>query len=549
MDRSSQAGDAAGKTTALRLTRRRAALVLSAGTAALFAACTSPAPPAQPSPAASKPAGDAAPKATAATQTKPAPAKRLATNINMASPILMDNLDPHGTLTVPTFQGLRPTFDGLVTFTDDGSKIVPLLASEWKRIDARTVEFKLRDNVKFSNGEDFNAEAVKFSIDRVMGSKQPIHASTKLRMGPLETAEVVNSTTVRIKTKNPDPILLNRLTMLFMVPPKYTRDGADLATKPVGTGPLKIADFQPGSRILYEAWDGSWRGRSAVQTAKIQKIAEPATMVAALRTGEVDIAYNVPPDQIAGLKRDGLNVGTVPAGTVTLVSVIAGNSPFDDPRFREAMNYAVDKDEILNTVLGGLGRVAQAQILQPGMLGYRDDLKVIPFDPDRAKRLFKEAGFEGKEFPIAVHAGQRRVVEAVVGYLNAVGVKARVDLVEVAVIAQALNQGTDRPAVAFDTNYFHIRDFESGALRFGPETKQQHFKNADFDKLWMQAKVEMDEAKRGQMIGQMAQIMRDNFAVLFTIWVDYATAYTKKIEKLDFPYDNSFKLWEIAKEA
>ncbi len=514
-----------------RLTRRRViALSAVAGVSALFAACSAPAAPQQPAP--SKPAGGSAAPTTAATSAKPAPAKQLASNINMASPILMDNLDPHGTLTIPTFQGLRPAMDGLVTFNEEGNKIVPLLASEWKRIDPLTMEFKLRDNVKFSNGEDFTAEAVKFSIERVMTSKEPIHASTKLRMGPLETAEVVNSTTVRVKTKQPDPILLNRLSMLFIVPPKYTQGGADLASKPVGTGPLKIVDFQPGSRILFEAWDGSWRGKSKVQTVKIQKIAEPATMVSALRTGEVDIAYNIPPDQIAGLKRDGINIGTVPAGTVTLMSVIAGNSSFDDRRFREAINFAVDKQEILNTVLGGLGRVSQAQILMPGMPGYRDDIKAIPYDPERAKRLIKDGGFEGKELPVMVHQGQRNVIEAVVGFLNAAGVKARVDLVEVALIAQALNQGTDKPAIAFDTNYFHIRDFESGALRFGPETKQQHMKNPEFDKLWMQAKVEMDEAKRSQLIGQMAKIMADEYAALFTIWVDYATAYSKKIAKL-----------------
>ena len=201
-------------------------------------------------------------------------------------------MDPHGTLSVSGFTLARQTFDTLVTF--ENGKIVPQLASEWKRIDPLTVEFKLRDDVKFSNGEAFDANTVKFNVDRLMNAKDTVYAGTKANMGSLVAGEVVNSTTVRIKTKEPDPIIVNRMTMLFMVPPKYTGDGGDIKMKPIGSGSFKVKEFITNQRCVFEAWDGSWRGKSTIQTATVQNVPELSTLVTALKRGELDRALAGP---------------------------------------------------------------------------------------------------------------------------------------------------------------------------------------------------------------------------------------------------------------
>ena len=104
---------------------------------------------------------------------------------------------------------------------------------------------------------------------RLLEARDPFFAVTQQRLGPLVGAEAISSTTVRLRTRAPDAILLNRLTMLFMVPPRYTAEGGDLKSSPVGSGSFKVADYQANKSITYEAWDGSWRGKSTIQTAKI----------------------------------------------------------------------------------------------------------------------------------------------------------------------------------------------------------------------------------------------------------------------------------------
>jgi peptide/nickel transport system substrate-binding protein len=152
-----------------------------------MSACSTSPTPAPTSPAVAPPAAKptVAGAPTAVTTQPAAPAKPLATELRIGTSSLNDTPDPHGTLSVSGFTAARPIFDTLVTFDGRSGKIVPQLASEWKRIDNLTVEFKLRDDVKFSNGEDFTAETVKFNVDRIMKATEPLYVNTKSRMGPL----------------------------------------------------------------------------------------------------------------------------------------------------------------------------------------------------------------------------------------------------------------------------------------------------------------------------------------------------------------------------
>ncbi|MBV9120627.1 MAG: ABC transporter substrate-binding protein [Chloroflexi bacterium] len=441
----------------------------------------------------------------------------------------------------------RQMFDALVTFDDQGQKIVPMLASSWKRIDNNTMEFTLRDDVKFSNGEPFDAEAVKFNVARLMNSKEPIHQLTKNRMASLlPDAEVVNSTTVRLKTKDPDPIFLNRMTMLFMLAPKYTAGGADVKTKPVGTGSFKVTDFQTTNHISLEAWD-SWRGKSTVQTAKIQQITDVAAFVAALKAGDIDIAWNVQGDQVAGLKSD-FNVGTQNAYSCTVSSLLPLIPAYADARVRQAVNLAVNKEELIKTVVGGFGQVAQGQLLAPDVPGFNDAIKAFPFDPDKAKSLLKEAGFSTFDVNFMTTSSTLAIVQAIAGYLKAVGINVKINQVELPVFTVALTQKTDQPMLAWNTDYFHLRDFTAAAERFAI-AQQQHFQSDDFKKLYISIEQELDDTKRTQMIKQAEQMMYDQAAALFLSQRQFAVVYNKKIANLPLPYDTTVPLWKVQKAA
>lgn len=475
-------------------------------------------------------------------------AKKLADSIVLASQSISDTLDPHGTLSNSGYQTARQTFDALLTY-DNSGKLAPQLVTEWKRVDNNTVELKLRDDVKFSNGENFTADTVKFNIERILTSTDPIHASSKTRIATFAGAEVVNPTTVRVKTKVPDALIFNRLTTLFMVPEKYTRDGGDLKTKPIGSGSFKVTEFVVQNRIVYEAWDGTWRGKSTVKQARIVGIPEEAALLSALKTGEVDIVNPVSGDKVPGLKND-FNVVAVSAGSCTVNALFPAFDVYKDKRVREAVNLAVNKEDIIKTIFGGYGKPA-GQIMQPGYPGNSDSFKPFPYDPERAKSLIKAAGVEGAEVKIAVVTAIKAYNEAIAGFLTAAGLKAGVQVYEFPVFVPQLTTKSDNAMVSFRTDYFALRDFDAAGANFGARPPGfQRFMNSDeYDKLYVAAQSELDEAKRLQYVLRMEEIMRAEIPVLYLAWQEFPIVFSKKIDKINTHYDTAVYLWEVEKAA
>lgn len=474
--------------------------------------------------------------------------KRLAESVILGAATISDTLDPHGTLSNSGYQTARQVFDALLTY-DNSGKLAPQLVTEWKRTDNTTVELKLRDDVKFSNGESFTADTVKFNIERILTSTDPIHASSKTRLATFAGAEAVNPTTVRIKTKVPDALIFNRLTALFMVPEKYTKDGGDLKTKPIGSGSFKVNEFVVQNRVVFEAWEQTWRGKSTVKQARLVAIPEEAALLAALKTGEVDIVNPVSGDKVAGLKND-FNVTAVSAGSCTVDALFPAFEVFRDKRVREAVNLAVNKDDIIKNLFGGYGKPA-GQIMQPGYLGNSDAFKPFPYDPERAKSLIKAAGAEGSEVKIGVVTAIKAYNEAITGFLNAAGLKAGVQVYEFPVFVPQLTTKSDNAMISFRTDYFSLRDFDSAGANFGirPPGFQRFMNNDEYDKLYITAQSELDEGKRTQYILRMEEIMRNEIPLLYLAWQEFPVVYTKKIEKLDMHYDTAIYLWQVEKSA
>ncbi len=499
-------------------------------------------------------AGAAAVAACGAGEPAPSPAGgaapgRLADSVTLGVLTITEALDPHGTLSYSQFLANRQIYDTLLTFDDRGEQLVPQLATEWQRIDPLTIELKLRDDVKFSNGEDFTADTVVFNVNRLLEARDPFFAITQQRMGPLAGAEAVNSTTVRLRTRAPDAILLNRLTMLFMVPQRYTAEGGDLKTSPVGSGSFKVTDYQANKSITYEAWDGTWRGKSTVQTAKIVRISELAALVSALRTGEVDVIHNFQGDQADRLRRD-FNVDSLAGRSCYLSSLLPMAPPFQDRRVRLALNLAVNKAELLQTVLGGFGKVAPGQVLQPGVVGYDDSLTAYPYDPDRARSLLREAGYPSFETALATAVTTRGMSEALAGYLKAVGVDVALNVLEFPVFLVNLNQKSSYPMILWASDYFHLNDFDPIAARFAAVPPQQvQFDSDEFRKLYQALRVELDPEKRAALVKQAARVMYDEAACLLLSYRGIPIAYSKRLSPLPQTYDASIHFWKVQKAA
>src|SRR3989442_9867034 len=302
-----------------------------------------------------------------------------------------NTFDPHLTVGRNTQIFIVNVYDGL-TARDAQGHVVPALAESWKRLNPTTWQFALRKGVKFHNGDDFNAECVKFTLDRAT------HPETKATIGSelstIAGTEIVDPFTVNVVTKTPDFLLPVRLGELFglMLSPKHTSAmGKEaIAAKPNGTGPFKLVTWAKNEQMVLEANESYWRGAPKVKKIIVRPILDDAARIAALQAGEVDLIAPVPHARIAELKRnDKLVIKTIPAPRLFHVTIDVRKPPFDNVKVRQALNYGVDVSAIVKSLYFGYG-TRLATVVDRGALGYDPSIPPYPFDPTNAKALLAQ---------------------------------------------------------------------------------------------------------------------------------------------------------------
>lgn len=356
------------------------------------------------------------------------------TVLRVALPADIQGLNPAQVFDATTSYGpLRNIYDPLF-FMDREQKPIPWLATGYKLIDDLTWEISLREGVRFHNGEPFNAEAVKFTFDYIM------HPANNSQLLPyieaVESVEVVDEYTVRIKTSRPEPTLPLNLNIIYIIPPEYTREhGADhLAANPVGTGAFKFVEWVPGERLVLEANPDYFMGSPAVDRVEFRPIAEPSSRMAAVVSGEVDLALSIPPQFVPEIEAAGRKVVSVPGRRVVLIALDQINEgPMQDVRVRQAINHAVDVDLIIDQILGGFATRMPGPL--PVVNAHYVDIEPYAYDPERARQLLAEAGYaDGLKLTLHTPEGRylndREVAEAVANQLRKVGIDVEVQVHE-----------------------------------------------------------------------------------------------------------------------
>jgi peptide/nickel transport system substrate-binding protein len=330
---------------------------------------------------------------------------------------------------------VRNVFDALVN-QDQSLKPVPELATSWEQVSPTQWRFHLRPGVKFQNGEPFNAGAVKFSIERVLDPKQASPRASLLSMISAVTAEDDN--TVLIDTDGPAPTLLAELSVNEIVPPDYVKKvgDAEFAKKPVGTGPFKFQEWVPNERVVLKANDDYWGGRPKVDTMVFKPIPEDSARIAAVQSGDVQIAAEIPADLAKSL------TGNVTAKSVrgTRIFFLAMNvtkPPFDQTPVREAVNKAIDRDTIVKTIYQGFARPLN-QPAFPEMVGYDKGFQGYPYDKQAASQVLQGLG----PVSIDVSEANKTLAQAVAGQLQAAGMTVAVNVLE----DQAFDDATEKGA-------------------------------------------------------------------------------------------------------
>ncbi|NIS59641.1 MAG: hypothetical protein GTO13_02725, partial [Proteobacteria bacterium] len=342
-------------------------------------------------------------------------------------------MNPHGSDADANLQVMANIFDGLLQRKAPDGRLVPALAERYEHPDLLTWKLYLRKGVKFHNGNPFTAEDVKFSFERLSNPDVSEFVNTGKSIASIE---VIDDYTVLIKTKEPIPWFANNLHQLYIMDKESTeaRDPGEVATKPIGTGAYKMVEWVKGSYAKFVANEDYWEGAPPIKNVELRPIVESSTRFAALASGQVELVSGVPVELYEKVVKDKkLEVVRIPARrSIFLALGNKSGTPMADIRVRKAMYMAINEDEIIEKIMRGHASPA-AQIPDPPTIGYNPTLKRLPYDPEMAKKLLKEAGYE-KGFEVTLSGPNDRyimdeqIAEAAAKYLAKVGIKAKLDV-------------------------------------------------------------------------------------------------------------------------
>lgn len=398
---------------------------------------------------------------------------------------------------------IRNVFEALVN-QDENLKPVPELATEWEQVDPTTWRFELRKDVTFHNGEPFNAEAVKYSIERVLDDAQKSPRASMLSQVESVTAE--DEDTVVIKTKAPSPTLLASLSVNEIVPPKYVEEVGDeeFAKKPVGTGPFTFEEWAPNERVTLKAYDNYWGGRPKIDSLVFRPIPEVSARIAALQSGDVQIAAEIPPDLAPTLSGD-VKAEAVAGTRIFFLAMNVTKAPFDTKEARVAVNQAIDRKTLVDSLYQGYGRVLN-QPAFPEMVGYAEGYEGYAYDKAAAQAALQGAG----SVRIDVEEKDKTLAEAVAGQLQAVGLQASVNVLETQAFNESINAGNSAAYLSSwgvaegDADVIFARHFWSPSREDAVFTG---YENAELDTLIEQGRSTMDEAERKEIYAKATEIV------------------------------------------
>ncbi|MBV8618377.1 MAG: ABC transporter substrate-binding protein [Curvibacter sp.] len=417
-------------------------------------------------------------------------------------------------------------FESLTKIHADGS-VTPLLAESWEvSPDLKTYTFKLRQGVKFQNGEPFNAAAVKFSFDRAGGEKST--NKDKRVFADLST-QVIDEHTVVLLRKEIDPdflFVLGQATAAIVEP--KSADGN--AAKPVGTGPFQLQTWNRGSSIVLSRWDG-YRNAAAIKLrrATFRFISDPAAQVAALLAGDIDAFPRVTPRSVPQFKGNPqFQVVVSGSRAKTILAINNKKKPLDDVRVRRAIAAAIDRKAVIEGGADGYG-VPIGSHYVPGALGYVDTTGVNPYNPDKAKALLKEAGIStplelSLILPPTPYA--RQGGEVITAELAKIGIVAKTQNVEWAQWLSGVytNRNYDLTIISH-VEPFDLSNFAKPGYYWGYESPR-------FDELLKKINNSPREADRARLLGDAQRLLAEDSVHAFLYQPQWITVASKNLKGL-----------------
>jgi peptide/nickel transport system substrate-binding protein len=453
-------------------------------------------------------------------------------------------LDPHAVTAVNDFRILMNVYDGLVRYASGTLEVEPALATSWDISEDGTVyTFSLREGVSFHDGSPFNAEAVVFNFDRMLDENHPYHDTGPFPLSfffsAVEDVEALDNMTVQFTLNAPYAPFLSNLaypTGLIVSPAAVMEHGAEFGRNPSGTGAFVFEEWRANEAVVVTANADYWGGAPGLEAVVFRPITDANTRVAEMLAGGIDMMVEVPPVSLSEFGGDGFAIVEQAGPHVWFLILNALEGPFADVRVRQAANYAINKEAIVNDVLEGTAAVAAGPTPPAFAWAYNDELEPYPYDPDRARELLAEAGVENPSITFYVTEGGSGMLDpvamgiAIQADLEAVGFDVAIETYEWNTFLGRVNPGlqgeADMAEMAWMTNdpdtlpYLALRTEawpEQGGFNSG------YYSNPEVDALLEEARTSTDQDRRAELYREMQSIVQEDAPWVFVAnWVQNA---------------------------
>jgi peptide/nickel transport system substrate-binding protein len=465
----------------------------------------------------------------------------------LAEPVTMD---PPQVTDLNSARVTKRMFEGLIAQELGSYKLVPGLAKSWEiSKDGLTYTFNLRENVKFHDGTPFTAETVKFCFDRQMNEQGPYYKTgtypyVKGFLGNVAGVEVVNPLTLQIRLKTPlTPFLqyLAHQSLYVYSPEALKKHGKDIVKNPVGTGPFKLETWEPGVKVVLARNDQYWGGAPKIRQAIYVPIIEAQARLAAIKTGEIDMTIDVPPDSLDALRKDpDVVVAEANSSAVWYVALNTRHPILKDRRVRQALNYAVNKEAMIRDILKGTAIVATSPMSPAYGSFHEPQVTRYPYDPEKAKALLKDAGYpNGFELTFLVPesgSGMQSPVEmgtVIQANLAAVGVKAKIQTMEWGAYLKKYLEGPDMAEMSWNPSIGdpdHMMYMLLSSDRFPPAFNAGFFQHGKLDDLLRKGRTTIDDKERIPLYREAQKIVAEEAPWIFVDHGKQVIIHRKRVQ-------------------
>jgi peptide/nickel transport system substrate-binding protein len=471
------------------------------------------------------------------------------------------SLDPAAVTAVNDFRILVNLYEGLLMYAPGTLEVAPALATAWEvSEDGTEYTFSLREGVTFHDGTPFNAEAVKFNFDRMLNEDHPYHDTGPFPLAfffsAVQATEVIDDLTVKFTLDAPYAPFLSNLaypTGLMVSPAAVMASGADFGRNPVGTGPFKFAEWRSNEAVVIEKNPDYWGEPAGTDAVVFRPITDANTRVAEMLAGGIDMMVEVPPTALSEFQGEAFRVVEQVGPHLWFLILNAKEGPFADKLVRQAANYAINKEAIVNDVLEGTADVAAGPTPPAFAWAYDESLDPYPYDPEKARALLAEAGVaEGTEIVFYVTEGGSGMLDpvpmgtAIQADLNAVGFDVKIETYEWNTFLGEVNPGlegkADMAEMAWMTNDPDTLPFLALRTAAWPDAgfNSGYYSNPEVDALLEQARVATSQDERAELYRQMQRIVHDDAPWVFVAnWKQNAVT-SDKVE--NFRLEPSFLL-------